>query len=209
MKKYLFIIDERIKTKAQLRAGAESADEAARLIRAELRKNKFVVIAVGRRGDGDLPPLEFLLDLEDGIEVLRLAGEETRSLADDLLVAARRLEEAGYDYQRAGGAETLALDENPHFMKPVWTEDGAGVDAFLHVRGDFDTDAGVHRFRIEAILYPTGRGDLRRGEAPFRVRFEDKQHFIGAAELPLAIEVYETKFLELINLLRNNTTPNM
>ena len=209
MNRYIFVTHKILEGSVQIPVDAGTPGEALRIINAALAGNKFVLLGETDLS-GDLPPASWRLRLDGGLDETMFVGEDVPPLADDLWRAHRTLEAAGYGYTWSGTGdfkETLARDDAPLFIKPVWTEDGAGVDAFLQVRARYEDDSVGYGFRIEATLYPTGRGDLARGEAPFRVKFEDKQYFIGAEELQLAVGIYETKFLELIAFLRKNNLP--
>lgn len=57
-------------------------------------------------------------------------------------------------------------------------------------------------FRVETILYPTGRFDLETDDVSYSVQFKDKQFSITVEDLPRALAHYEEKFTELTTLLR-------
>jgi len=194
---YIFILRE-IKADLQFIVPAANRTEAVKQANEDLRETESLILGTGL-AEPDFHSAEWRIKLESEIDETMIAGE-TPLATDDLLEAHRVLDQMGYDYQ--GDAEMLGADDAPLFTKVLWTEDGLGSDAFLRVRARLDTDAGVYNFHIEAVLYPTGRGDLKRGEAFYAVDFRDKQRAITAGDLPQAIEIYERKFTELIQILR-------
>jgi hypothetical protein len=194
---YIFILRQ-VKADLQFTVTAATRGEAVKLASEALQETGSLIFGAGLT-EPDFHSAEWMIKLENKIDETMIAGE-TPLAADDLLEAHRVLEQMGYDYQ--GNNEMLGADDAPLFTKVLWTEDERGSDAFLRVRARLDSDSGVHNFHIEAVLYPTGRADLKRGEAFYAVDFRDKQYAITATDLPQAIEIYERKFTELIQILR-------
>lgn len=207
MNKYIITLERELKVQFRIPVFAETAPEGVRIVNRAIQKSGNVLIG-SSLSLGDLPPVEWIIHLDGIDEDVSIREDSPSPLAEDLLTAYRFLEAAGYNYQGEDGEDALAADDAPLFTKPIWTEDGAGSDSFLQVWATYESEPGVYKFQIEAILYPTGRGEIEKGEAPFRVRFQDKQYFISAKELPMAIEVYERIFLEFITALRTATRPS-
>lgn len=202
MNRYIIALERELRVQFKISVLAEDAPEGVRIVNQVIRESGNVLIA-SSLSLGDLPPVEWIIPLDGIDEDVSIIKDAAPPLAKDMLTAYRFLEAAGYNYQGEDGEDALAADDAPLFIKPIWTEDGAGSDSFLQVRATYESESGVYQFQIEAILYPTGRGDIEKGEAPFRVRFQDKQYFMSATELPMAIEVYETLFTEFIKVLRS------
>ena len=206
MKRYIFTVSHVAEAAVQLPIDAETPAAALRSVNATLARHQYRLLGTIDYAD-DQPPAAWMMRLSGALDETMLSGEDVPPLADDLRRAYRMLDAAGYGYAWSGAGdpeEALARDDTPLFTKPIWTEDESGVNAYLQVRAAYEDDEVGYGFRLEAILYPTGRGELARGEVPFRARFEDKQYFIGTDELPEALAAYEKKFLELINLIRKN-----
>lgn len=194
------------KTELILTVPAESAGDAVR------QAGEIVSAAAGEPVGGALyvggEILNASFQFEDGFvfgEEMIIGtseiGGQVKEGSEDLEKAAWFLTGKNYGYQ--GEERDFALDSNPLFMKPVWTEDGRGTYACFHVTGKFDFEIEKVTFRLKAVLYPTGRSQLSEdGGLSYAVEFKDKQFHITIDELPRALELYEEKFIQLITALR-------
>jgi len=127
--------------------------------------------------------------------------EESEASIDTLKRAMKYLEEQGYEYD--GPEEDLWVEENPRFRKLLQTADG-GIYGFLVVEAYYEYNINNYSFKTNAFLYPVANARIADGEGglQYSVQFRDKQLFTTLDELPVILAFYESKYLELIKVLR-------
>lgn len=141
--------------------------------------------------------------LEPGLQVdSSMIIEEIPFDISELKRVCEWLDTQGFDYH---DPDDLAEDEEPTFVKPMYTEDGEGIYAFIQVRAHWDLNIEAYSYRIEAILYPVGLARKADGDTRliYGVHFQDKQAYTTADELPGILQAYEVKFRKLITVLRD------
>jgi hypothetical protein len=127
--------------------------------------------------------------------------EESDASIETLKRAMNYLGEQGYEYD--GPEEDLWVEENPRFRKLLQTSDG-GIYGFLVVEAYYEYNISNYSFKTTAFLYPIVNARIADGEGGlhYSVQFRDKQLFTTLDELPLILAFYESKYLELIKVLR-------
>ena len=112
------------------------------------------------------------------------------------------LQNQGYEYL---GSDDLDIwyDADPRFMKYLKTESG-DIVGWLHVEARHDdTKYKDWTFRIESRYFrePLEFFSDDKSDFHYEVEFHDAQPFIEYAELPYLLNVYESKFLKLAQIL--------
>lgn len=127
--------------------------------------------------------------------------EESEASITTLERALKYLEEQGYEYD--GPEKDLWVEEKPRFRKLLQTSDG-GIYGFLVVEAYYEYNIHNYSFKISAFLYPVANARIVDGEGGlhYSVQFRDKQLFTTLDELPVILAFYESKYLELIKVLR-------
>ena len=127
--------------------------------------------------------------------------EESESSIDTLKRAKKYLEEQGYELD--GPEADLWIEEKPRFRKLLETPNG-WIYGFLIVEADYKHNINNYSFKTIAHLYPLANARIVDGEGglTYTVQFRDKQLFTTLDELPVILAFYESKFLELIKVLR-------
>jgi hypothetical protein len=127
--------------------------------------------------------------------------EESEASVITLKRAMNYLEGQGYEFD--GPEEDLWVEENPRFRKMLQTPDG-GIYGFLVVEAYYEHNIDNYSFKTSAFLYPVANARIVDGEGGlhYSVQFRDKQLFTTLDELPVILAFYESKFLELIKVLR-------
>jgi hypothetical protein len=127
--------------------------------------------------------------------------EESEASITTLERAMNYLDQQGYEL--VGPKEDLWIEERPQFRKMLETPDG-GIYGFLFVEAYYEHNINNYSFKIKAALYPIANARIVDGEGGLRysVLFQDKQLYTTLDELPLILDFYESKFLGLINVLR-------
>jgi len=149
------------------------------------------------------PVREAYACLEPGVKVNdSMIIEEIPFDISELKRVCEWLDTQGFDYQ---DADHLAEDEKPTFTKPMYTEDGEGIYAFIQVRAHWELNIEAYSYRVEAVLYPVGLARKSDGDTKllYGVHFQDKQAYTTADELPEILQAYEVKFRKLITVLRD------
>jgi hypothetical protein len=113
------------------------------------------------------------------------------------------LQSQGYEYL---GSDDLDLwyDADPRFMKYLKTESGEPI-GWLHIEARYDNaKCKDWTFHIESLYFrePLEFFSDDKSDFHYEVGFHDTQPFTNYAELPDLLNVYESKFLKLAQVLR-------
>lgn len=208
MVKYRFRIGDTDGLWAVFHVVANSRDQAVELANTALEERQEASsLFIGS------PVREAYACLEPSVKVdTSMIIEEIPFEISELKRVCEWLDTQGFDYQ---DPDHLAEDEEPIFTKPMYTEDGEGIYAFIQVRAHWDLNIEAYSYRIEAILYPVGLARKVEGDTKliYGVQFQDKQAYTTADELPEILQAYEVKFRKLITVLRDadpvDGLPNM
>lgn len=199
MKKYTFKVEKLSTLDLYLNIVADNPAEAVNKVNsgiAEIEEDANDTVYLGL----ELPPATIVVNPKFQVDESMIVNQEDFS-DDDLRRAHEFLTAKGYSYESE--PETLLIDDNPSFNKPIFTEDGNYIYALFKVSARFEFNIKRHAFRIEAVLYPVGLASLKdEGTLYYGVHFQDKQAATTIEQLPNALELYEAKFTELIKALR-------
>lgn len=198
MNKYKFNLDKELRVQASFSIFAETSDEAVSQANDSLSENDNQIEGTGII-DHDLPPAALVMHLETGFDAGMISSEAEVN-NENLLTMHRFLEREGFEYE--GDDEDIESDDELLFSKPVWTEDGRGVDAFLRVHGSISGDSDKPTYTIQAVFTPGGRQDSTAEATPCIVHLKARQYSMDEQDVQCNIKKYEKKFTEIIRILR-------